>query len=98
MSRRLIKSLEDLGIHYDNTCRNASGCIVQFIYGDDVLDPASMEGKNGFPLNFDRLLMKVKATCPPIDQKYLSADAIPQMLEEQLVKHDPDGVCSERIP
>ncbi|KAL4297038.1 hypothetical protein GQ457_12G029390 [Hibiscus cannabinus] len=95
MSRRLIKALEDLGIHYDNTCRNASGCIVQFVYGDDGMDPASMEGKNGFPLNFDRLLMKVKATCPPIDQKYLPVDAIPQMLEEQLVKHDPDGVCSE---
>lgn len=95
MSRRLIKALEDLSIHYDNTCRNASGCIVQFIYGDDGMDPASMEGKSGFPLNFDRLLMKVKATCPPVDQKYLPADAIPQMLEEQVVKHDPDGVCSE---
>ncbi|KAE8680496.1 DNA-directed RNA polymerase III subunit RPC1 [Hibiscus syriacus] len=95
MSRRLIKSLEDLSIHYDNTCRNASGCIVQFIYGDDGMDPASMEGKSGFPLNFDRLLMKVKATCPPINQKYLAVDAIPQMLEEQLVILDPDGVCSE---
>lgn len=64
MSRRLIKALEDLSIHYDNTCRNASGCIVQFIYGDDGMDPASMEGKSGFPLNFDRLLMKVKVWNP----------------------------------
>ncbi|KHG07033.1 DNA-directed RNA polymerase III subunit RPC1 [Gossypium arboreum] len=40
-------------------------------------------------------LVDTAATCPPVDQKYLPADAIPQMLEEQVVKHDPDGVCSE---
>lgn len=60
MSRRLIKALEDLSIHYDNSVRNASGCIVQFLYGDDGMDPANMEGKSGDPLNFGRLLMKVE--------------------------------------
>lgn len=60
MSRRLIKGLEDLSIQYDNTVRSASGCIVQFLYGDDGLDPAKMEGKGGVPLNFDRMFMKVK--------------------------------------
>lgn len=60
MSRRLIKALEDLSIHYDNTVRNASGCIVQFRYGDDGMDPAYMEAKGGAPLNFDRLLLKSK--------------------------------------
>ncbi|XP_022755688.1 DNA-directed RNA polymerase III subunit 1 isoform X1 [Durio zibethinus] len=95
MSRRLIKALEDLSIHYDSTVRNASGCIVQFIYGDDGMDPAYMEGKGGFPLNFDRLLMKVKATCPPVEQNYLPVEAIPQMIEEQIAKHDPSGICSE---
>ncbi|OMO91373.1 RNA polymerase, alpha subunit [Corchorus olitorius] len=95
MSRRLMKSLEDLSVHYDNTVRNASGCIVQFIYGDDGMDPAYMEGKSGFPLNFERLLMKVKATCPPVEHKYLSADDIPRMVEEQLDKHDPAGICSQ---
>ena len=60
MSRRLIKALEDLSVHYDDTVRNASTSIVQFTYGDDGMDPAQMEGKSGFPLNFDRLLSKVK--------------------------------------
>lgn len=60
MSRRLIKALEDLFIHYDNTVRNASGCVIQFCYGDDGMDPAQMEGKDGAPLNFDRLFMKTK--------------------------------------
>ncbi|XVF46430.1 hypothetical protein PTKIN_Ptkin03bG0026100 [Pterospermum kingtungense] len=95
MSRRLIKGLEDLSIHYDSTVRNASGCIIQFIYGDDGMDPASMEGKSGFPLNFDRLLLKVKATCPPVEPKYLPVEALPQKIEEQLTKHDPSRICSE---
>ena len=60
MSRRLIKALEDLFVNYDNTVRNASGGIVQFCYGDDGMDPAHMEGKNGAPLNFERLFFKAK--------------------------------------
>ncbi|XP_047325049.1 DNA-directed RNA polymerase III subunit 1 [Impatiens glandulifera] len=64
MSRKLIKALEDLSVQYDNTVRNASGTIIQFLYGDDGMDPSQMEGQNGFPLNFDRLLLKAKATCP----------------------------------
>ena len=60
MSRRLIKALEDLFVHYDSTVRNASGCIIQFRYGDDGMDPAHMEGKNGAPLNFERLFLKAK--------------------------------------
>lgn len=64
MSRKLIKALEDLSIQYDNTVRNASGCIVQFRYGDDGMDPANMEAKSGSPLNFERLFMKAKVWNP----------------------------------
>lgn len=53
MSRRLMKSLEDLAAQYDNTVRNSSGTVVQFQYGDDNLDPVDMEGK-AKPVNFDR--------------------------------------------
>lgn len=59
MSRRLMKGLEDLSVHYDQTVRNASGGIVQFVYGDDGMDPAKMEGKDGIPLNLDQLFMKI---------------------------------------
>ncbi|KAF3663733.1 DNA-directed RNA polymerase III subunit RPC1 [Capsicum annuum] len=65
MSRRLMKALEDLAVYYDSTVRNASSCIVQFMYGDDGMNPSQMEEKKGCPLNFSRLFMKVKATCPP---------------------------------
>ena len=52
MSRRLMKSLEDLSVQYDNTVRNSTGAVIQYQYGDDKLDPTSMEGK-GRPVNFE---------------------------------------------
>lgn len=53
MSRRLMKSLEDLSCQYDNTVRTSSNGIVQFTYGGDGLDPLDMEG-NAQPVNFNR--------------------------------------------
>jgi DNA-directed RNA polymerase III subunit RPC1 len=53
MSRRLMKSLEDLSTQYDDTVRNSASGVVQFKYGDDKLDPVDMEVK-GRPVNFER--------------------------------------------
>ena len=53
MSRRLMKSLEDLSVQYDDTVRNSSSIIVQFQFGADKLDPVDMEG-NAVPVHFDR--------------------------------------------
>ncbi|KAF2427221.1 beta and beta-prime subunits of DNA dependent RNA-polymerase [Tothia fuscella] len=53
MSRRLIKSLEDAHVAYDNTVRNSAGNIVNFTFGTDALDPAMLEGK-GRPVDFER--------------------------------------------
>ena len=53
MSRRLMKSLEDLSTQYDDTVRNSSSGVVQFQYGDDKLDPVDMEGR-AKPVHFDR--------------------------------------------
>ncbi|EPS62830.1 hypothetical protein M569_11956, partial [Genlisea aurea] len=101
MSRRLIKALEDLSVQYDSTVRNASGCIVQFTYGDDGLDPAQMEEKTGFPLNFERLFMKAKATCPSEGQPSLKAEDIDfiinRVIEENHSRSDISEMekCSE---
>ncbi|ONM16384.1 DNA-directed RNA polymerase III subunit 1 [Zea mays] len=96
MSRRLMKGLEDLSVFYDQTVRNASGGIVQFLYGDDGMDPAKMEGKDGMPLNLDQLFMKVMATCPQRGSDTLSPVGIKQMLEDKFLQHDTssDGGCS----
>ena len=39
ISRKLIKSLEDLVVTYDGTVRNAQQQIVQFYYGDNQINP-----------------------------------------------------------
>lgn len=61
MSRRLMKALEDLSVQYDDTVRNSTGGIVQLVYGDDGLDPVTMEGKDSFPIDLHRLLMRARA-------------------------------------
>lgn len=96
MSRRLMKALEDLSIYYDQTVRSASGMVVQFIYGDDGMDPVKMEGENGTPLNLDQLYKKVLATCPRKPHDSLSPSNIINLVNERLSKYDmtPEGGCS----
>ncbi|KAF4974565.1 hypothetical protein FZEAL_8537 [Fusarium zealandicum] len=53
MSRRLMKSLEDLSVQYDDTVRTSGGTVLQFQFGADKLDPADMEGATG-PVHFQR--------------------------------------------
>ncbi|KAL9296667.1 hypothetical protein ACSQ67_022563 [Phaseolus vulgaris] len=85
MSRQLMKSMEDLFLHYDYTVRNAGGSIVQFCYGDDGMDPGGMEGKNGKPLNFERLFLKSKAICPnKDDDEVLSSSDVCKVVQEKL--------------
>ncbi|KAK7341753.1 hypothetical protein VNO80_24692 [Phaseolus coccineus] len=85
MSRQLMKSMEDLFLHYDYTVRNAGGSIVQFCYGDDGMDPGGMEGKNGKPLNFERLFLKSKAICPnKDDDEVLSSSDVCKVVLEKL--------------
>ena len=43
--RRLSNAMQDLKVNYDNTVRDASGRIVQFLYGEDGLDVSKT--KNG---------------------------------------------------
>ena len=44
--------------------RNSASGIVQLTYGDDGLDPVSMEGKDGTPIDFVRTLSQIKASTP----------------------------------
>jgi DNA-directed RNA polymerase subunit A' len=46
MQRRLINALEDIKIMYDGTVRNTAGTIIQFVYGEDGIDPSrAIQGK-----------------------------------------------------
>lgn len=43
IQRRLVKAMEDCKVYYDHTVRNATGVIVQFLYGEDGMDGTRME-------------------------------------------------------
>ncbi len=46
MQRRLISALEDLKLTSDGTVKNTAGTIVQFLYGEDGVDPSkAVRGK-----------------------------------------------------
>jgi DNA-directed RNA polymerase III subunit RPC1 len=78
MSRRLMKSLEDLSVQYDNTVRNSSSTIVQFQFGADKLDPVDMEG-NAVPVHFNRTWTHAEALT------FNNAD--PSLLPYQITAH-----------
>jgi DNA-directed RNA polymerase III subunit RPC1 len=83
MSRRLMKSLEDLSTQYDHTVRNAVSNVVQFRYGDDELDPVDMEA-SAKPVDFERTFAHVEATTYDIDDKGLDEKEIYSCMEEIL--------------
>ncbi|SCW02286.1 LAFE_0F03092g1_1 [Lachancea fermentati] len=97
MSRRLMKSLEDLSCQYDNTVRTSSNGIVQFTYGGDGLDPLDMEG-NAQPVNFNRSWDHANnITFSHADEALLpyqimqQTDEILKPLESKLVRYDNLG-------
>ena len=54
MQRRLINALEHLKIEYDQTVRDPGGNIIQFLYGEDGIDPAKSD--HGSAVNIERLI------------------------------------------
>nr|XP_009858083.1 LOW QUALITY PROTEIN: DNA-directed RNA polymerase III subunit RPC1-like [Ciona intestinalis] len=85
MQRRLVKSLEDLCGHYDLTVRSSTKDVVQFVYGEDGLDPTDMEGKNR-PVDFTRVLQVVQANFPCQHQPPLCEKSVKKQAEELIQK------------
>lgn len=85
MSRRLMKSLEDLSAQYDGTVRNSMSGVIQFLYGDDNLDPVDMEGQ-AKPVNFDRTFTHVVTSNWDNSTKKLSPSDIKALTEKSLRK------------
>lgn len=55
LQRCLIKHLEGLTVHYDQTVRDSCGSVIQFLYGEDGLDivQSQLLKDKGFPLLVD---------------------------------------------
>ena len=94
MARRLMKALEDLSLQYDCSVRNSENTVVQFVYGDDGLNPQSMED-NDRPVDFARVRLHVTEHFPCIDEKGLSAskltDSVERHLSEERFQSLPTG-------
>ncbi|KAK1750871.1 DNA-directed RNA polymerase III subunit RPC1 [Echria macrotheca] len=83
MSRRLMKSLEDLSTHYDDTVRTSEGGVVQFQFGADRLDPVDMEGE-AQPVNFLRSWNHVESVTWNNNEKTLLPSEIYKLSKEIL--------------
>ncbi len=57
MQRRLVNALEDLKVESDGTVRHTGGKIIQFIYGEDGVDPA--RSSKGKAADIDRIIYEV---------------------------------------
>ncbi len=62
MQRRLVNALQDISSCYDKTVRNAAGEIVQFLYGEDNVDPAKSD--HGKAVNVSIIINKILETHP----------------------------------
>jgi DNA-directed RNA polymerase III subunit RPC1 len=85
MSRRLMKSLEDLSAQYDQTVRNSTSGVVQMRFGDDGLDPVDMEG-NAKPVNFERTFMHCVASTWNNEERGLQPKEVEEIMSSILDK------------
>jgi DNA-directed RNA polymerase III subunit RPC1 len=94
MARRLMKALEDLSLQYDNSVRNSENTVVQFIYGDDGLNPQSMED-NDRPVDFHRVHRYVSEMHPCNDEAGFTSieliDKVKAALSEERFQSLPTG-------
>jgi DNA-directed RNA polymerase subunit A' len=58
MQRRLINALEDVKVENDGTVRHSGGLIVQFLYGEDGIDPA--RSSSGDAVDVNRIISDIK--------------------------------------
>jgi len=85
MSRRLMKSLEDLSAQYDNTVRTSNGDMVQMKFGDDGLDPVDMEG-SAKPVNFERTFSHAVSSTWDNSERGLDIGEVREILQQRLEK------------
>ncbi|KAM4065931.1 RNA polymerase rpb1 [Hirsutella rhossiliensis] len=83
MSRRLMKSLEDLSTQYDDTVRTSGGGIVQFQFGADKLDPVDMEG-SAEPVHFQRTWTHAETLTWDNEEPAMTPDEIRSFCESML--------------
>jgi DNA-directed RNA polymerase beta' subunit len=86
LQRKLVKAMEDCKINYDYTVRNASGSIIQFIYGEDGMDPIKIEAQSlpYIEMDYQRLRSEYLLT-PEDDLEHITNNT--KMSEKALREH-----------
>jgi DNA-directed RNA polymerase I subunit RPA1 len=94
LQRCLIKHLEGLRVHYDQTVRDVDGSILQFHYGEDSLDVIKQKSLDKFDfcaMNYMALLQRYN---PQKAGGKVNEDAAVEYLEKTEDKEDADPVLS----
>ena len=60
IQRKLVKAMEDCKVGYDLSVRNASGTIIQFLYGEDGMDSSKIESQSLSIVNVENIPMEYK--------------------------------------
>jgi DNA-directed RNA polymerase beta' subunit len=87
-SRKFVKATEDLVVAYDLTVRNAANVIVQFIYGDDNMDPSKIEKITKIDIiEYDNQQMKKYYLYDDLLDKdyfetFMNAEAVEEMMKD----------------
>ncbi len=67
MQRRLVNALEHIKVEYDLTVRDPDGNVIQFLYGEDGVDPAKSD--HGKAVNVQRLVDIEKLLAGTVKEK-----------------------------
>ena len=88
IQRRLVKAMEDCKIYYDQTVRNATGTIIQFLYGEDGMDGSKIERQHIPTIDMNLFQLDAMYHMRQEDNLtlYLTADALEEM------KKDPSWI------
>ncbi|MEO9321024.1 MAG: DNA-directed RNA polymerase subunit A' [Nitrososphaera sp.] len=84
MQRRLINALEHLKIEYDQTVRDPHGNIIQYVYGEDGIDPAKSD--HGEAVNIARL---IESEAIVDDGRKATEDVIKKIISEHAQNLNP---------
>jgi len=90
IQRRLIKGLEDLVVNYDMSVRSNKHKIVQFLYGDDGIDPMRVENQTLELLDMNVESIYAHFSFPNADEPYLKDFFTPSAYKKYRTENTKD--------
>ena len=82
IQRKLVKAMEDCKVGYDLSVRNASGTIIQFLYGEDGMDSTKIESQSLPILNCENVKTEYSFTASEI-KAILTPEVFEQVKKEK---------------